>query len=111
VDLLERYKLTTDESTKREGRGGGQRGGKGRNRRTPRCGIVRRSDGSTEGTAGGRGGRGDRSHNGSRHPHGTSRSLELDVFRKRGKRISPTEYTFGESFVNGGEDAKAKVEV
>jgi hypothetical protein len=56
------------------------------------------------GRGGGRGG-----HSGCWHPNGASSSLELDVLRKRGKSVSPTEYTFSESFMNGCKKSKTRM--
>jgi len=94
---------------KRRGKRGGQGGDEGN--RAPRYRNTRRLRTTTEAIAargrwGGWGG-----HSGCRHPNGASSGLELDVLRKRGKSVSPTKDTFSESFLNGCEKTKTRIQV
>ena len=102
---------TAESTTRNGGRGGvkeGRRGTEPPDTETPDDSEQGDSDhgGHRQGARGG--------HSGCWHPKGARSSLdsELDVLRKRGKSVSPTEYTFSESFMNGRcKKTKSRVQV
>jgi hypothetical protein len=94
---------------KRQGKRGSQGGDEG-NRIPPiqkHLTSQNYSGGHRQGARGEEGG----GHSGCWHPNRASSSLELDVFWKRGKSMSPTEYSFSKSFMNGCKKTKTRIQV